>query len=331
MPLVTRRGLLAGGSSSLLLPRRSRAWLHPGKSSAPPPVVVGNLVLNLGLDSSWNTNPNVSQWNACLTQVVKEFNTFFNMNVTLDYQIGYGTVNGTPVSLGTAQSEFFNQSGVTTYPQIKSGLLALPSDAVKAQAYATLPTSDPSPWTGTWAIHSGLWGVWQNNGTHVVNSPPFSVNASGWSTSVSWDTSLDGSCAPGKVSLCGDMKHELSEVIGRWSGINPSTQIPQPLDLFTYSSPGTRSWLWSASRYFSIDSGTTNTGGTDADNGGSSTAFYNTGANLDYGGWGGTYNSFFNEQVVQTGITSHWLPGDVALGAVCGWPLTAYGAWYAGF
>ncbi|MFL6375293.1 MAG: NF038122 family metalloprotease [Pyrinomonadaceae bacterium] len=56
------------------------------------------------------------------------------------------------------------------------------------------------------------------------------------------------------------IEHEVDEVLGTGSGIdlnNPITRY-RPLDLWTWSAPGTRNVTSTGSRYFSLDSGATN-------------------------------------------------------------------------
>jgi hypothetical protein len=68
------------------------------------------------------------------------------------------------------------------------------------------------------------------------------------------------------------LEHEVDEVLGFGSSIGVFTSL-EPQDLFSWSSAGTRSMSTSGSRYFSINSGTTNIVG------------FNQSSNGDYGDW----------------------------------------------
>src|SRR5262249_54024384 len=62
-------------------------------------------------------------------------------------------------------------------------------------------------------------------------------------------------------------EHEMDEVLGLGSAINAFSDV-RPQDLFTWSGPGTRNLTSGGSRYFSIDSGSTNIVGLNQTNGG---------------------------------------------------------------
>src|SRR4029077_18864070 len=67
-------------------------------------------------------------------------------------------------------------------------------------------------------------------------------------------------------------EHEIDEVMGLGSAIGAFSDY-RPQDLFSWSAPGTRSFSTSGSRYFSINSGTTNIVG------------FNQNASGDFGDW----------------------------------------------
>jgi hypothetical protein len=62
----------------------------------------------------------------------------------------------------------------------------------------------------------------------------------------------------GKYDALRATEHEIDEVLGFGSSLDAGSADIRPQDLFSWSSPGTRSLSTSGARYFSIDSGNTN-------------------------------------------------------------------------
>lgn len=302
--------------------RPARAWLHPGASGQ------GQLAFNYIKDSTWTSNPNVSQYEAVLAGVVSWLNTNFAFaSCTID--LALYVFNTT--SIGSSFNTYFAYSGITDYAGTKSFLLGLPKDNLKNTAYATLPASDPSPNTNyivtsahyTSCTGGTLHNALQENGVHFMAD---GLNG------ISLDYTVNGStCAAGKASLFYLMVHEITEVLGRISGLFAVSPFKtSSLDLFTFTANNTRSFSGTATgRYYSIDSGATNTGFDTNGDGAGHTPFYCLSNAGDAGGWGATYLSPYQEQTPTLGTPGIPLRGDVLLTAAL-WPTTAAGRAYAG-
>lgn len=280
------------------------------------------LNLNSTFTSGWNANANKTAFNAVLTQVLADINTYFNINCSIDYQWDYGS------SPGSANTSIVFTSPVT-YAAMLSLLAGVPSDALKAIAYssANLPTSEgllSAPYSGTvYSWPAGLDSILK--GTTWTNNVPFTYLGTTISNSVTWSTAADGSTSSGQSSLYGVIWHELSEALGRSTQLGNSNI--STLDLFVFKSSSVRSWLKTDTRYFSYHNGASNDTTPDVNSG---LGFYNSGTG-DWGGWGGSYVSPFNEQNFTTsnGKSGYPLPGDIRQLAALGWPLTSAGEAFA--
>jgi hypothetical protein len=234
------------------------------------------MIINVTFDSSVNNAP--AGFVASFNAVVQFFESHFNNPITINIDVGYGEVNGQPLSSG-ALGESFTEFNNYTYSAIRTALVGNAASAVQMSAASTLPASDPTPGG------NGNYYVSTAEAKALGLSGPSSA-IDGWvgfastsSASFTYDTTNGGSVAPGTYDFFGIAAHEISEVLGRnlfvgnqdGAGIGPNSYTP--LDLFHYSSNGTRDFLGTTAGYFSFDGGAT-----DVNN-------FNTNPNGDFGDW----------------------------------------------
>lgn len=260
-------------------------------------------------------------------------NTFFNLNCTINYQWDFASTAGfgNPSSFTTN----LTYTSPVTYSALHTTLLSQPTDALKTIAYssANLPTTEAGltgspPVSGTVYSWPTALNTVYTNGTFPFNSlAPLGVIIN---TGATWSATTDGSSTSGHVSLYGAIAHEFTEALGRDTSLANSNI--GPLDLFVFKSNNVRSWLKTDTRYMSYHNGSSNDTTSDAPNGGSGIQGNYNSSTGDWGGWGGSYVSPFNEQnlTYANGNFGLMLPGDVRQMALLGFPLTTYGAWYAG-
>ena len=184
---------------------------------------------------------------------------------TLYYHVGWGEVNNTLLNSGLGASF---QSGV--YPiSYKSLLAAMTADATSAaqeQAVATLPATGPDGLnleiSAAEATALGIPTISTDPGGYV-----------GWNDTADFNFSPDpnqvpvqatGPNANGEYDFLGAAEHEISEDMGRASGLGNdgvpvATGDYAPIDLFRYSGTDDRALSPFANpSYFSIDNGVTN-------------------------------------------------------------------------
>jgi hypothetical protein len=260
--------------------------------------------------ASWTANPDVTAFNAVLARVQSDLSSMILASCIIRITFKFDTSPGA----GLASTSMTAGGTGISWANWLALYQAQPTDAVKAAAFATLPTSDP------------LWGV-----SHLYQLPPgldcilrsIDLNTSvnpisiAISSAISIDaTSVDGSsCDASKYCLYRLLMHEVTEVLGRVSRL-PNFQVG-PIDMFSFSASGTREFTGLNARYFSIDNGVTNLGD------------YRHSSGEDFCDWENTVSSSFTSGTALGDL--HVLrQQDVKLLAAIGMPLTSAGQVLAG-
>jgi hypothetical protein len=257
--------------------------------------------INLTFDSSTIGAP--SGFFAAMNAVAQFYDSVFLNPVTVNITVGYGKIDGQSLVSGAlGESEaFFNQ---WSYPTIRGALI---KDGTPGAS--TLPASDPTGGGNFWVSTADAKAIGLSGASSATDG--FVGFAS---TGVSWtfNTTNGGAVAPGTFDFFGVAAHELSEVMGRdlfvgnqdGQGIGPNSFTP--LDLFHYSSNGTRDFLGTTPGYFSVDGGATN-----LDN-------FNTNPGGDFGDWANSAGNdaflAFSASGVANPVTSSDLTTMSALG-----------------
>lgn len=241
--------------------------------------------INYTFNSTWDVAPNGSFPNgtalaaatAVINQVMSDFADLIDSGGSITISVGSGTVSSIG---GTAFSSGSLVSGSFGYSDLVALMAASKTDFIKQRAYPLLPGSSPLPGGFTGLIKTALKALIQNvDDTTITSTGGSLINMS---TDFGWDYNTDPTLvAPGTPGFYQAAFHELTEICGRFSGLNADATT---LDLFSYTSPGTLDFVHAHSRYFSPDGGITNmgsyaTGGTDPnDFDGSLLSFFNAGA-----------------------------------------------------
>jgi hypothetical protein len=200
----------------------------------------------------------------------------FTDDITIDLHVGFGDVNGTPLSAGNLGQSSFNFHNYS-YADYKSALTSHQTTADDATAIASLPSSDPLPGT-----QHDLWvgdPLAAALGLLDVESGPPMEGWVGFSNTFTFDYNRADGITAGQYDFIGTVAHEITEVLGRFLTAGEdfvnSDGIADymPLDLFHYAS-GAQSFARGG--YFSIDGGTTNL------------ADFSTATTGDAGDWGGS-------------------------------------------
>lgn len=218
------------------------------------------LTIDPTFDSSITSNPNAVAIEAMIERAVSIYELSYRDPFTVSILFRYATTapNGDPLGPGTlAQSNYTIYS--IAWNTFINALVADAKTADDATANASLPGSAlsasivPSS-AGGRAVELNTPGALCTDGT-ICGSGPFydgiiTLNA---------NQPFQFSRPPGGSNYDAQRstEHEMDEVMCLGSDVNQSANY-RPQDLFSWSAPGTRNFSSSGSRYFSINSGTTN-------------------------------------------------------------------------
>jgi hypothetical protein len=232
------------------------------ENEAPPGVTMGTsalLVINPTFDSSITGDPNSAAIQAMINDAIAIYEAHLNDPITVSILFRYATTapGGSPLPGTTlAQSNY-----VIYFIPWNTYIASLTADATTANdatANASLPGSPlttnvlPSSADGR-AVGLATPPAMFANGTVGVGGPYDGIVTLNSSQPLKFTRPP----AVGMYDALRSTEHEIDEVLGLGSSIGVFGDL-RPQDLFSWSSAGVRSLTTSGSRYFSIDSGTTN-------------------------------------------------------------------------
>jgi hypothetical protein len=233
------------------------------------------LIIHATFDSSITGNPNAAAIEAMINRAISIYESLFRDPITIQIRFRYATTapNGTPLPAGLlARSNFVYY----TIPW-NTAVDAIRADATTsndAVANASLPGS---------ALSANILPSSANGRAVGGNTPP-SMFANG---TVGPGGPYDGivtlnSARPfqftrptsaSNFDAQRSTEHEIDEVMGLGSRLGNGLNDLRPQDVFSWSSPGVRNLTSSGTRYFSINSGSTNI------------VNFNQNPNGDFGDW----------------------------------------------
>ncbi|MDB5482905.1 MAG: hypothetical protein JWO83_3958 [Caulobacteraceae bacterium] len=258
-------------------------------------------------DSSITSRPNAAAIEAAFGAVATEFGKAYARNVTVKIGVSWGKVNGVFLPPGNIASSRMSLLTGFTYADMTdlfgADAAANPSDTNMATVAAHLPKASPAGSLGFAIPYAEAQAVGYLPATIGGNS-----GYVGFSSSAAWDFDPANGISAGSYDFEGLAAHEVSEVLGRITGLcGASPTYATPIDVLRYSAPGVSSFSYASSAYFSINGGVTNLGTFNASGGGDRTdwrsvvgdaqnAYLSTGVNyalttadktmLDVLGWG---------------------------------------------
>ena len=219
----------------------------------------------------------------------------FDNPITLYYTVGFGEEAGGALSSSDLGYNTWSWGPSIAYSNTdpnNPGLLQLmtanASSSAQKAAVASLPANDPTNGE-TLSVNTAELKALGYSVTNSASSPDDQLGISD-TADFSYDADPDQLPAANEYDIIGTLEHEISEGMGRVSGLNiagangTSTSY-SPLDLFRFLSPNNRALsAYSNPSYFSINDGTT------------PVAYWNnytspTGNNGDLGDWDGCANS----------------------------------------
>jgi hypothetical protein len=202
------------------------------------------LVINIIWDASAANAP--AAFKSVVESVVQFYESQFSNPVTLNIDVGWGEVAGTPVTTALGESESYLQP--FSYSQIVSALAQNASSNAQASAVNSLPSSAPN--SNEYYLNlANATALGLITGTTTLDG------AVGFSSTLPFSYSMTSAPA-GQYYLYGVVAHELSEVMGRISllAYGGATSL---MDLFRYTSKGVLATSGTQSSYFSDNGGAT--------------------------------------------------------------------------
>ncbi len=206
--------------------------------------------INLSFDSSVTLAP--SGFVTAMDRAAQELDALITNPITVNIDVGYGEIQGQPLPAYT--SEGGATQAALPYSTLVDELKAHATSPAAQEAAASLPANDPTN-GGVFLVSTAeekAWGLLPANGSGVDGYVGFAA-MSNWNFSTA--------AVSGEYDFTGVALHELTHALGRVPGQNPTNHHPgyyTPLDLFRFSSPGTRELNHYTTAYFSIDGGKTN-------------------------------------------------------------------------
>ncbi len=205
------------------------------------------MIISVSYDSSAANAP--AGFKAAVAAAVQFWESRITSAITVNITFGYGTVNGQPLDPG-AVGESVAQGLTLPYDQVLKGLATNATSSSDFTSINALIAGDPTGGTPFFVTTAeakalGLYPATESGIDGYVGlgaKDPF--------------TYTGGTIAAGTYDAVGTLEHEISEVLGRISGIgqgtDPASMVYTPIDLFRYAAAGVRG-LTPASGYFSID------------------------------------------------------------------------------
>lgn len=208
------------------------------------------LTFNLSYDSSVTNNLNAASIEGATQFVANEFSNLFTNNVTLNIDV----VASSSISLG--QSNVSGYYLIDNYNQVRSALIN--NTPFLANSPSSLPSSDPGV-SSTFFIPNAEAKALGFTPQNAFVQGPDHNNYDGiftFNPTVSYSFNKTNTGGYDFISLA---EHELSEIMGRSSGVTVSNKFyATPYDLFSFTSPGVRSYNTQVTgAYFSLDNGNT--------------------------------------------------------------------------
>jgi hypothetical protein len=273
-------------------------------NAAPTPTLVGaagGLQFNLVWDSSVASAP--AAFEKAAIYAASLYSSLYSNPEVINIHVGYGEVDGLSLGAG-ALGESMSFGYLENYSQVSSALKKDASfSSAQAQADASLPASDPT--------HGGMFYVSTAEAKALGQVSGTGTGTDGFmglSSMYSFDYTPNTKPASNQYDAIGTFLHEFSEVMGRTGslGVTDGSNVYTPLDLFRYSSSGTRD-LTPGAGYFSVNNGATNLGTyNNPKNGGDTADWIPTLVGDSYGsGYAGVQGGLSSTDIIENSVLGY--------------------------
>jgi len=208
------------------------------------------LSINVTYDSSVTTASNAAAIEGAVATAVQFYESTFTNPITLNIDVGFGEIDGSPINAGAVAESKFTNGILTTYAAVKAALSEGAISADQIAAVDSLPASDPTT-GGSFLLsraEAKALGLLAGASDNVVDGYV------GLSSAYSFTFDPNNRSVSGDNDAVGAFEHEITEVMGRIGSLGQydGTNVYTPLDLFRDSSAGVRD-LVPGPGYFSIN------------------------------------------------------------------------------
>lgn len=204
--------------------------------------------INVTYDSTVTSQSNAAQIEAAIQAAVQFYEAAYTTNVTINIDFQYSSLGA-----GVAAENSFNGS-FYSYATVLAALKSHDTSAIDAEAYATLPATDPTGGSG----NDFFLTTAQARALGLSNFTPQFDDVVTLNSDLSWDFNPYNRAVPGEYDAIAALEHEMSEGgMGRIGSMGTyiASGVWTPLDLFRYSAPGVRQLTPNAgvNAFFSIN------------------------------------------------------------------------------
>ena len=207
------------------------------------------MIINLTYDSSITGLGNAAQVEAAINTAAQVLETLYTNNIVVNITASFSS----SVGLGESETE---ETGNPSYAQVTNYLRAARTTLADSNSVASLPASDPTG-GGTWWLPTAEAKA-LGGGFGITTNDTASDGQVLFASTVTYALNPANRAVAGEYDLTSVAEHEISEVLGRTSGLNVGGGGYVPYDLFRFTSSGARTVNPNDTGvYFSVDKGVT--------------------------------------------------------------------------
>jgi Ca2+-binding RTX toxin-like protein len=255
---------------------------------------------NITFDASVGSAPNgfVSTVNA----VAQFFQSTYSDNVTVNINVGFGTIGSQPVTALGESSTFLN---IYSYDQIRNALIGDEKTADDSSSANSLPGTSPLAGATYWVARA------EAKALGLLGASASTDGSVGFSSSASFDYDRSDGISAGAYDFYAVVAHEFTEVMGRQLMASETflgrPNSLEPEDLFHFASPNNRLFTGTTQGYFSVDNGNTNLQN------------FNTNPAGDFGDWASSTAHDAFDAFGTTGVVEAISEADLRVMDAIGW------------
>ncbi len=216
------------------------------------------LVIDPIFDTSITSLANAATVEASVNAVVGQFEASFSTPVTVKIGVSWGRINGSALPSGDISASQSTLTGPFRYSDIvgafQDDAAENPNDSNAVLAAANLPKLSPA---------GSLYYEMPYAQAQALGFLPASISPDsgyiGFSSTTKWDFDPTNGVGTGYYDFQGAVAHEISEVLGRVTGlVGTRPTYATMFDVLRYSAPHASSFSYNAAAYFSLNGGVTN-------------------------------------------------------------------------